>query len=349
MSAATWTIVPVDLLDPDGQELAQAWVDVFTADQAHTFADGGSPWQLSELQGFHRNPAKRRQGWAARADDGTLLGSVEVIEPLRDNLDSASLWLAVHPDHRRRGVGTALLAHAEAVALGDGRHVLMTDSEFPVDGVDPAQEFATRHGWALAQTAPRSALTLPGDEAWRARLAVIRDGGDVATTADPAAYRVETCFDVPPPEWLPGLAGMYRRMSTDMPLGELALEEEDWDADRVLDMVETLVAAGRRLVTSVALDREDTMVGFTELGVSAGTPHLAYQGSTLVAREQRGHRIGLRLKAANALALMEHLPAVTTVRTWNADDNAPMLAVNRELGFAVDAWERAWQKRVVPD
>lgn len=62
--------------------------------------------------------------------------------------------------------------------------------------------------------------------------------------------------------------------------------------------------------------------------------------------EHRGHRLGLRLKAANALLLVEALPGVASVRDWDADDDTVMLAVNLELGFVVDADERTWQKRV---
>ena len=52
------------------------------------------------------------------------------------------------------------------------------------------------------------------------------------------------------------------------------------------------------------------------------------------------------MKATNTLALMEHLSAPASVRTWNAEENAPMLAVNRELGYAVDAVMREWQKEL---
>jgi hypothetical protein len=41
---------------------------------------------------------------------------------------------------------------------------------------------------------------------------------------------------------------------------------------------------------------------------------------------------------------MEHLPALTAVRTWNADDNSHMLDVNQRLGYVVDAHLREWQK-----
>jgi hypothetical protein len=102
---------------------------------------------------------------------------------------------------------------------------------------------------------------------------------------------------------------------------------------------------GRRVVETVArYVPTGRLVGYTQVQVSPETPTLGYQQDTLVVREHRGHALGLRLKAANTLAVMEHLPELTGIRTWNADDNTHMLAVNRRLGYDVDAHLREWQK-----
>lgn len=339
-------IVALDLLDPAAVDLAEQWVGVYAADQRHLFGDDGSPWQLAEIQGFHRFDSKRRRAWAAVEAD-RVVGSGELIETVLDNLDSATVWIATLPDHRGRGVGSALLATAESAGIECGRTIFVADTETAVGASDTAASFATRHGYAVAQRTLRSRLSLPGD---LELLEALRDGAGAASGGgaggDGAAYRVESVVGLPPQEWLEGLAEMQRRMSTDVPLGDLALEEEEWDASRVRLMHTTMIEAGRQLVTSVALDRAGRIVGFTELSVSGGTPELAYQGSTLVLTEHRGHRLGLRLKAATALVVVEELPEVGSIRTWNADDNTAMLAVNRELGFVVDAGEQTWQKRV---
>ncbi|WP_246242413.1 hypothetical protein [Flexivirga aerilata] len=83
--------------------------------------------------------------------------------------------------------------------------------------------------------------------------------------------------------------------------------------------------------------------------MSSQTPERAYQQDTLVVREARGHTLGLRMKATAALAMMDELPAVTQIRTWNADDNAPMLAVNRRLGYRTDGVLRVWERRLAPE
>ena len=59
---------------------------------------------------------------------------------------------------------------------------------------------------------------------------------------------------------------------------------------------------------------------------------------------RRGNGLGLRLKATAALALMDELPQVTTVRTWNADDNRHMLAVNADLGYVRTGVLQVWEK-----
>jgi GNAT superfamily N-acetyltransferase len=103
---------------------------------------------------------------------------------------------------------------------------------------------------------------------------------------------------------------------------------------------------GRRVVDTFAVERSTgRLVGYSQVQVGAGA-ELGYQQDTLVLREHRGHGLGLRMKAASTLAVLAEAPEVTRIRTWNADDNAPMLAVNRALGYEVDAWMRDWQKVV---
>ncbi len=344
-------IHPIDLLDPDAQARAQEWVDVHAAGQRELFGEHGSAWTLAEIQLFHRADHTRRRAWGA-VEDGHVVGSVELVETVRDNLGSASIWLGVHPLARRRGLGTVLLETAESAARAAGRQALLAETEWAEGGFDVSAPFAQLHGYAVAQTNLRSALALPADAD---HLALLRDGragcargdGDVAEETPDAAYRVEVAEGLPPAEWHEDLAVLNRRMSTDAPLGDLALEEEDWDAERVRAEYERRLGSGRQIQTAVARESASgRLVGFTDLSISAGSPELAYQGSTLVLREHRGHRLGLRLKAANALAVMASLPDVRSIRTWNADDNAPMLAVNQELGFTADAVHRMWQKRV---
>ncbi len=334
-------IVPIDLLDPGELSRAQAWVEVHNAAERHLYGAAASVWGLGEILEFHRQPDTRRVSWAAIEDD-VIVGAAEIVEGLRDNLDSARIWISVLPQRRGRGIGGALVEVVESAGRRDGRTIFQTFTGAPPGQCDPSRRFAERRGYAASQTELRSGLSLPLDTGRLTALVDIAEPG-----GDPTAYRIESHDGMPPDEWLAGLALLNRRMSTEAPMGALDLEEEDWDEQRVRRREQSALDAGRRVQSSVAREAgSGRLVGFTQLAVSAETPTLAYQGATLVLREHRGHRIGMRLKAANVRALQAGLPEVSSIRTWNAEENEPMLAVNRELGFVVDSVDTAWQKKV---
>jgi GNAT superfamily N-acetyltransferase len=330
-------LVPVSGQDPALDHLFRAWAEVYRASDVASMGDQASSWSADQLREMERSPDRRRLAWAA-VEGGTVIAALGLAMPVRDNLRLVVVNLAVHPDHRRRGLGTRLLRHAEEVAAAEGRSVLLAETEWLPGGRDESgEEFAARSGYTAAQVVLRSSLPLPAD---RDRLAGLlgRDGTD--------GYRTLTHWDGIPDALLDGRAELSRRMSTDAPLGDLELEEEAWDADRVRQHYEVIAAMGRRVVDTFAVEESTgRLVGYTQVQVTPeSSPVVAYQQDTLVLRDHRGHALGLRVKAANTLALMEEMPEATVVRTWNADDNAPMLAVNAQVGYVRDAFLREWQK-----
>ncbi|MEO5981432.1 MAG: GNAT family N-acetyltransferase [Pedococcus sp.] len=336
MTTAHVQIEPVTGLDPSREDLFLGWAAVYDASGRHGLGDAHSSWGVEELRELERSTGQRRLAWAALCD-GRVVGAVLVVMPLHDNRTTAQTSLAVHPDHRRDGIGSRLLVTAEEAARAQGRTVLVAVTEWAVDGQDGGAGFAARHGYSAAQSTLRSALSLPADPD-RLQAVLSAAGGD--------AYTMQSCWDGIPERWLVGRAELSRRMSTDIPHGDLLLEEEVWDEERVRESYARIAGMGRRVVDTFAVEQETgRLVGYTQ--VQVGCPgDLGYQQDTLVVREHRGHGLGLRLKAASTVAVMAELPDVTRIRTWNADDNLHMLAVNRELGSQADAWLRVWQKAV---
>ena len=327
------TIRPLDLLDPAQEQRAREWSQVHAAVQREQFGDKGSPFTLEERQAFQRAPEGRRVDRAAYVG-GRLVGALEVAMPLTDNLEVAFLTLSVAAAARRRGVGAALLRDAEQIAREHGRSILMVETEWAFVRADSAEGFARAHGYDVAQTSLRSELSLPVDRAPLRAVLEVRDD-----------YAVESFVDQMPGEWVAQRAVLQQRMSTDAPTDGMALGEEAWDAERLRGALERTLRSGRRIVETVARHvSSGELVGFTQVHLPAHDPALAYQEDTLVLSEHRGHALGLRLKAANALLLMEVQPAVRSVRTWNSETNRPMLAVNRALGYVIDGYEREWQK-----
>lgn len=330
-------IVRVDPLDATQGELFAGWRAVLEASERNEFGDDHNVDTLDQYVARYRNQRyESRAAWAAVAD-GHVIGHLAVELHLHDNTHRAEFTLAVQPNHRRRGVGTALLETAERFARDERRPVLGVESDVATGHDNPAVGFAARHGFRAAQQELHSRLTLPVEiESARAEAEKHAEN-----------YEVLTSWDGIPDEWLADRALLARRMSTDAPLGAVDFSEEAWDADRVGYDFEQIRQEGRRVVESVARHvPSGRLVGYTTIVVTERTPEIAQQWATLVLHEHRGHRLGLLLKAANLQALVAKIPTVRRIHTWNAVENEPMLRVNRSLGFAPIGLMTEWQKRL---
>ena len=73
---------------------------------------------------------------------------------------------------------------------------------------------------------------------------------------------------------------------------------------------------------------------------------IAFQRATGVREEHRNLGLGRWLKAANIEELLRKNPSARFVRTGNADSNAPMLRINRQMGFKPFISKMEWQGNV---
>ncbi len=102
---------------------------------------------------------------------------------------------------------------------------------------------------------------------------------------------------------------------------------------------------GRTSFGTVALASDGRIAAYTQLVVS-GDDGNAYQWGTLVRREDRDHRLGLRVKVENLRMLQRRSPGTPRIYTYNAASNAHMLAVNTRLGFRPSGRLGELQKKV---
>ncbi len=265
---------------------------------------------------------------AAFGDDGAIIGTSHVRMPLLDNTHLASLDPKVLPAQRGRGVGRALLEQSLAVVAEKGRSTALCEVNLPLDD-DPLQpdlRFARSHGFEVAIVDLHRVLDLP--------VGVDRLD-ELAAEAAPQheGYRLVSWMGRVPDEQLAGFCAVQSAFNEEAPSGELELEPEVWDEARVREGEERAARQGRHTSVTAALDEAGTMVGLTEMVSTDDDRTLALQSGTLVAKEARGHRLGLAMKVANLLQLQRRCPDVTTVHSWNAEENGPMVAINDTLGF----------------
>jgi GNAT superfamily N-acetyltransferase len=292
-----------------------------------------------------RGTSRRYELLAAAAERGGPILGVGLMErSLVDNLHAVEVTVAVHPSHRRGGVGTALVAGMGELAADDGREVLNSIVDVPVAGAadHASRSFAPKVGFVPTLGGNTRHLRVPVDTAL---LDEVR--GVVAGARDAADYRTFT-FDAPwPEEFMEDHCELLRRMSTDEPAGDSEREEEVWDERRLRENEALRVARGASKFVAVAQHHPSgRLVAMSEIVVGADTPEQGWQAVTVVDRAHRGHRLGLAVKIANLDALTARAPAVRLIVTGNAVTNAPMIAVNDMLGFEVAGEGMFWQKRL---
>jgi GNAT superfamily N-acetyltransferase len=232
----------------------------------------------------------------------------------------AELEVAVHHAERRQGVGTRLLEAAVAAARSDGRRSVVAQAAED----SPGDHFLAERGFrrVLALTYARLVLA-DADLAEITRLAELPHPG----------YRLTAWEGAVPPDLARGFADSRRAMD-DMPMEDTDYGTVVWDVDRVLAAAEAVARRGDLLRTVAALDTADgSVVGFSELVVPGDGKGDGQHYGTAVLPEHRGHGLGRWMKAESIRRAHRYHPGLTGLLTDTATGNAPMLAINDELGY----------------
>jgi GNAT superfamily N-acetyltransferase len=340
--------------DSEGARLLRTLVDIRNA----VVADA---WGGDESHAFtYREAWAQWHGQVGESDDlrtialldGKPVGRGYASRGLLEATTIAEIDVMVLPGARGRGVGTALADDlmqrmrargATTFQVWVGHHaapgpIISPPTGFGAVPADSSQvRLLHRLGFGLEQVERMSELRLRD-----ARPALRTHLAGAEAHALPR-YRVETWQGRTPDARAASLAALHARMSTDAPSAQLAHEPEVWDTERLRRYESSQLEGGRSVLRAVAVDAsDDRVVAFTTLvGSGGGAPW--YQHDTLVHAEHRGHRLGMLVKAANLLALAELEPE-SVVRTWNAEENRPMLRVNEALGFVAIRSEGVWQR-----
>lgn len=278
--------------------------------------------------------------------DGRLQAA-SVYETQLDDTEGCWISVLVDPEHRRRGLGTALATHAETLAAQEGRSKLIVyaasgagegervDSPTGFGSVPASNaevRFLLSRGYRLEQVERTSRLALPID----------------VTVPEPAAgYRLHFWQDHTPESWQEDMALMFTRMTTDAPSAGLEEPEDVYTVERLLEFEAASDASPRtQLMVVVEHIESGRLAGYSELRVPPEPTRAVGQGDTLVLREHRGHRLGMLMKAANLDRLQRDWPGRPSVITHNAEENRYMLDVNEDVGFVPIGYEGAWRKDI---
>lgn len=336
--------VPASIASSDAADFA-ASVEIMAAVELEGYGHDELRMTPAEVLPIWQDAASPRRLFGVRIE-GALVARA-MYEVLL--VDQATCWAMINvlPPYRNRGIGTAIADHLEQLARAAGRSKIISYAvaretagerlpaptgfgSLPLD--NPGVQFLLGRGFTLEQVVRGSRLALPFAG---------------AMPPVPDDYRLRYWAGPVPPEWLPDMALMYTRMTTDAPTAGLEEPEDVYTVERLIALEEARAGSPRRSVTAaVEHIPSGRLAGFTTLEVPAESHRAVHQDDTLVLKEHRGKRLGMVLKVANLLHLQQVSPGHPSVLTFNAEENRFMLDTNEAVGFVPVGYEGAWMKRL---
>jgi mycothiol synthase len=212
----------------------------------------------------------------------------------------------VSPEHRRRGVGSALLAELSAWAAAHGSNAVLSNVDV---SDDESIGFAERRGFVEIGRELQVALDLTGE---------------LLTIEPPAGVEIVAWAERP--ELVGGLYDVYREGVADIP-GEGSSEIQSLDEWLEHDMS----GSGDRPEWTFVAVAGDEVVGYSKWSLTTAQPHTAHNDLTAVSRAWRGQGVAGALKSAQLAWAKEH--GYTRAVTNNEERNAPIRRLNERFGY----------------
>jgi mycothiol synthase len=241
--------------------------------------------------------------------------------------------LFVGRDHRRRGIGSGLLATICNQTVNEGRSLLTWSTFGAVPGGDA---FSRRVGARIGRVNRTSELVL-ADVDW-----TMIESWARAERARQLGYRLEL-VDRVFPEHLRADAATFHRIMQTAPREDLDVGDVIVDARFVAELDRALVEAGRTRWTVLVRDPAGACAGGTEVTFEPEDRATVVQQNTGIDPSHRGLGLAKWVKAAMLERTRHQRPEAVRVRTENAFSNAAMLAINEALGFKVISTRTEWQ------
>ena len=275
------------------------------------------PVDERQVREWHAPPEQTDRHAVAEAAEGRVVGYAHT---LRDPCDPpGAFWLhvAVDPAERRQGIGAAL--HADALAFALARGATQLRGEVREANAADGMPFAQTCGFRVERHIFESTLDLSGfDET--------RFSGHIEAL-EQAGVRFFSMADLGNAEEAQRrLHALNEHLGLDVP-GQHREHGRTFDAFQ-REVFQT--AWYRPEGQIVAVTGDDEWIGLSAAGYFAETSS-AYNMMTGVVPAYRGRGVALALKLL-VIRAAQHWGAAYT-RTNNDSENAPMLAVNRKLGY----------------
>lgn len=238
------------------------------------------------------------------------------------NKHIGTLKLTVSKDHRRKGLGAALLKHV--IAEAKTKEPSLTEFVIP-SKLESGWRFLDRLGATVSIEMAENRLYIkdvdwPMVASW-AEEGELKNPGTVFKTVSAI-----------PQEDLEDYSMLYTEVFNQVPSGDLAIENI-YTPEKIRFLEQKNAGQGVTMTTMYSKERDGKISGLTETDYLKELGHKISQRETGVRQAYKGRGLGKMLKAKMLLYIRREYPDVKYISTGNADSNAPMLSINQRLGF----------------
>lgn len=228
----------------------------------------------------------------------------------------------VRPAERRRGIGASWLPHVLELMDRHGCTVVSLGAEG-----EPGYAFLKWAGAEAKFTGAENRLRI-ADVDWAMMQRWVEEG-----KARSPHTKLETYDGFLPESMLPQFAPQLSTMLNSMPWEGLDHGEIVVTVDHIRHHNERMAASGEIPHTVLTREPDGTISSVTDVSWAPYRSTIVYQQFTGVLPSERGRGLGKWIKAAMLLHLRNLYPDVQWIATANAGSNAPMLAINKQMGF----------------
>jgi len=297
------------------------------------------PWPCSEdVQRWQAAPKLIQDtAWAAwDASSGRIVafGQADIYHT-GDNPHLIDCRIEVLPEFRRQGLGSRMLRLLADHARSQDRRLLVIEAN---DRVPAGVAFLKRIGARKGLDEPVNQLRLTDLDRDLVRRWMEREG-DLS-----GEFTLGLWLSPYPEERLQETADLFQVVANDQPRDALEMEDINYSADMLRQFDAVQRAGGDLRWTLYLVARKDNrLAAVSEVYWNPNRPAILWQGFTGVMPEYRNRGLGHWLKAAMLMKILRERPEVQVIRSGNASSNAPMLKINRALGFKEYVAWAIWQ------
>jgi GNAT superfamily N-acetyltransferase len=241
----------------------------------------------------------------------------------------AVLNLYVRPEARQRGIARGLVAAALRDAQSEGASIVEASAFLP-----DSWRLCERFGGRLERSGTLRTLHL-SSTSWPLVDAWYRNG----TERCPATRMLE--IEQLPDALADAFLELHSRAWADQPYAELAGPLLTLQQRR--DQERSYARLGWRWITLVTCEPSGVLSGMTDILYDPAQREIVRQNFTGVLPAYRGRGVAKWLKASMLRLVRDRFPEARQLSTTNADTNAPMLAINGQLGFGAPIHHRTYR------